>query len=133
MSIDAARTTTANAVSITITRIGMMSRRPIDSRGELADAVQVEDRLGQDRAAADHLGHVQAPQRDDRDQAVAQDVAEQHLALGQPLGVGGADVVLVDRVEDRRAQDARVEADEQHREREPGQDQVHEPLHRALW
>ncbi len=54
--------------------------------GQLADAVQVEDRLGQDRAAADHLGEVEAPQRDDRDQAVAQDVADQHLALGQPLG-----------------------------------------------
>ena len=98
-----------------------MSSRPIDSAGELADAVQVEDRLGQDRAAADHLREVEAPQRDDRDQAVAQDVADQHLALGQPLGAGGADVVLVDRVEDRRAQHARVEADEQDRQREPRQ------------
>ena len=41
------------------------------------------------------------------------DVTDQHLALGEALGVGRADVVLVDRVEDRRAQDARVEADEQ--------------------
>ena len=109
----AARITTANAVSITITRIGMMSRR-LDRFGrQLPDAVQVVDRLGQDRAAADHLRHVEAPQRDDRDQAVAQRVTQQHLALGKALGVRRADVVLVDRVEDRRAQDARVEADEQ--------------------
>ena len=52
-----------------------------DRLGEvLADALDVEDRLGEDRAAAEHGAEVQAPERDDRDQRVAQHVAAHHAA-----------------------------------------------------
>ena len=94
----------------------------------LADALEVEDRLGEDRAAAEHGAEVEAPERHDRDQRVAQHVLEEHPALGEPLGARRAHVVLVDRVEDVRAQHARVHADEQDRQRGPRHDQVVEPL-----
>ena len=100
--------------------------------GVLAHALQVEDRLGEDRAAAEHGAEVQPPQRDDRDHRVAQDVPDHDLALREPLGPRGAHVVLVDRVEHVRAQHARVEADEQDRQRRPRQDQVVEPVDRVL-
>ena len=98
----------------------------------LADALEVEDRLGEDRAAAEHRAEVEAPERDDRDHRVAQHVADHDLALRQALRARGAHVVLVDRVEHVRAQHARVEADEQDRQRGPGQDQVVGPVDRVL-
>ena len=57
-----------------------------DRLGEvLADALDVEDGLGEDRAAAEDVAEVQAPQRDDRDERVAQHVAEQHARSPRPL------------------------------------------------
>ena len=61
----------------------------------VADAVDVEDALGDDRAA--HQGaEVGADERDDRDQRVAQQVDADHPAPGQALGGRGADVVGAD-------------------------------------
>ena len=41
----------------------------------LADALEVEHGLGEDRAAAEHRPEVEPPQRHDRDHRVAQHVA----------------------------------------------------------
>ena len=77
-----------------------------------ADPVEVEDVFGEDRAAADQRAEVEPEEGDDRDQRVAEHVADPHLPLAQTLGAGGADVVLVHRVEHVGAQHAAVEADE---------------------
>src|SRR5580765_2247114 len=96
--------------------------------GILTHSLQIEDRLGQDRAPAEHGREVETEERDDRDQGVPQDVLDHHPPRRQSLGFGGADVVLVDRVEDVAPQDAAVEADEQHGEHPPRHQQMHEPL-----
>ena len=69
-------TTTKNAPNIMITSTGGTSSAWIDSAAYWPTPVQVEHRLGEDRAAADHRREVEAPQRDDRDQRVAQHVAD---------------------------------------------------------
>src|SRR5712691_9882513 len=97
-----------------------------------ADTSQLEDRLGQDRSAAEDRGEIEPEEADDRDQRVAQDVLHEDATRRQALCSGGPHVVLVDRVEDVRAQDTAVEADEQDREDEPREDQVEEPLHGVL-
>src|SRR5215208_517408 len=93
----------------------------------LPHPLKVEDRLREDRTAPDHGREIEAEQGDDRDQRVAQHVVDQDPPLAQALRPGGAHVVLVDRVEDVGSQDPGVEADEQHRQHEPGQEQVTEP------
>src|SRR5436190_13414284 len=50
-----------------------------------AHAVQVEDGLGEDRAAADHRGEVEAEQAHDRDQRVPEHVLEQHPLAREAL------------------------------------------------
>ena len=70
----------------------------------LADALDVEDGLREDRAAAEHGAEVQAPERDDRDERVAQHVVAEHALLAESLGPRGPHVVVVDRVEHARAQ-----------------------------
>ena len=72
-----------NAPNIVMASTGGTSRRLIDSCEVLADALEVEHRLGEDRAAAEHGAEVQPPQRDDRDQRVAQHVAAQHASLAE--------------------------------------------------
>ena len=62
--------------------------------GQLADPVQAEHHLGEQRAAADERAEVEAEEADERDQRRAQRVAEQHAPLRQPLGARGPDVVL---------------------------------------
>ena len=94
--------------------------------------MQVVDRLGDDRAAAEDGREVEAEERHDRDQRGAQNVLDEDPARREPLRLRSAHEVLVDRVEDVRAQDAPVKADEEHSQREPGQDQVVEPLGRIL-
>jgi hypothetical protein len=59
-------------------------------------------------------------------------VLEEDPLSGEALCPSGADVVLVHRVEHVRAEDAPVEADEEHGQHEPGQDQMVGPLDRAL-
>ena len=128
MSISAPMTTTQSAVSITMQSSVTVSKLPIASAASWPTPCRLKIGLGEDRAAADHLRDVKTPQRDDRQQAHAQDVLDEHLPLRQALGAGGAHVVLAHRVEDRAAQHARVEADEQHRQREPRRQHVPQPL-----
>ena len=109
---------------------GGRSRISIDFGGVLADALQAVEGFGEDRAAADQGAEVEAEERHDRDQRVAQDVAGAHLALGQALGLRRAHVVLVHRVEHVRAQHAAVEADVEDRQGDPGEDQVGRPFER---
>ena len=124
MSTTALSTTTKKAPNIVITSTGGTSSCWIDVGRVLAHALQVEDRLREDRAAADHGREVEAEERDHRDQRVAEHVVDQHSALAEALGPRRADVVLVDGVEDVRSQHPGVEADEEHRQHEPGQEQV---------
>ena len=98
----------------------------------LAHPLKVEDRLGEDRSAAHHGAEVEAPERDDRDHRVAQDMADHDLPLREPLGPGCSHEVLVDRVEHIRSQHSGVEPDEQDRQGRPGQDQVVCPVDRIL-
>ena len=64
-------------------------RRQIQAADGLArvqpNPVEVVDRFGEDRAAADHLPEVEPEQRDDRNHRVAKHVADAHLTLGEPL------------------------------------------------
>ena len=63
---------------------------------------------------------------------VAQHVSDAYLSLAQALGTRGAHVVLVHHVEHVGPQHPAVYPDEQHREREPGQDEVIRPVQRTL-
>ena len=99
---------------------------------ELADAVQPEDDLGEQRGAADERAEVEAEQADEGDQRRAQSVPQHHAALGQPLGARGAHVVLLLRLDQRRAEHACVDADVEHRQRQPREEQRLEPAERRL-
>src|SRR5579859_5616133 len=79
--------------------------------GQEPDAVDREHDLGEQRAAADQDPEVQPEQADERDHRGAQRMPEQDAPLGQPLGPGGPDVVLVLYLEQVRAQHPRVEPD----------------------
>ena len=106
MSITAARITTTNAVSSTITRIGMMSSRPIESAASWptpwrlkTDSVRIAPPPITCAMSSPHSEMIGI-------RLLRSMWRDQHLSLGQALRVGRADVVLVDRVEDRRAQHA---------------------------
>src|SRR5438045_1211286 len=60
--------------------------------GETAHAGPLEDLLGDD-GAAEEVGQGRPEQGDDRQQAVAQDVAGDDDALGEALGPSGSDIV----------------------------------------
>ena len=96
-----------------------------------AEAVEVEDALG-DHRAADEERDVEPEHRHDRRQAGAQPVPEDHALLGQPLGAGRADVVLAHGVEQVAAHHARVDRSVQQREHDPREYQVRRPLLRIL-
>src|SRR5690348_8025316 len=66
--------------------------------GEAPDAGDVEDGLGEDRAAQQDA-EVEAEDRDDRRDRRAHAVLEDDLALLQALGASGPDVVLGHRLE----------------------------------
>ena len=93
---------------------------------EPAEPLDVEDRLGDDRAA-DEQRDVEAEDRDDRGQARAQPVLEDHPPLGQALRARGADVVLAERLEQVVAGQARVDRDVEEGEHAPREDHVREP------
>ena len=57
---------------------------------------------------------------------------DEHAARGQTLRASRANVILALDLDQVRAQDARVEADVEDREDEPGNDQVLEPQNRVL-
>src|SRR5215213_8944133 len=70
-----------------------------------ADAVQVEDLLGDDQAA-DQEGELDADQGDHRQQRVLERMAVDDDLLEQPFGTGGADIVLAHHLEHGRARHA---------------------------
>ena len=90
---------------------------------------QVEDRLGDDRAA-EQAGQVEAGGGDDRGQAGAQRVLADDGALRQALGPGGADVVLAQGLQHLVAGEPGVERRVEQRQGDPGQD---EPLEPQTW
>src|SRR2546430_13384543 len=57
----------------------------------LADAVQLEDGLRENGAAADSGAEVEAEERDDRDQRVTDDMLDEDASRGKTLGPGRAD------------------------------------------
>src|SRR5215470_3323817 len=65
-----------------------------------------EHRLGED-GPAEEEAHLHAQHGDDRIDGVLEHVARDHRALGQPLGAGGADVVLADDLEHARSRETR--------------------------
>ena len=68
----------------------------------LAEPLPPEDDLGDD-GAAEHGGEVERDDGRDRDERVAQHVADEHPAPAQSLGPGQADVVGVEGLDHRRA------------------------------
>src|SRR3954452_11143302 len=87
---------------------------------ELAEAGQDEDLLGHHRAG-DQQAELEAEDRHDRQEAVAQRVAADDLALAEPLRPCGADVVRIQRLEHRGArlaEDHRREARAEHDRRQ---------------
>ena len=99
--------------------------------GHEAEAVDVEDALG-DHRAADEQRDVEAEHGHDRRQARAQAVAEDHAALGEALGAGRAYEVLAEGVEQAAADHAGVGRRVEQGEHDPGQDQVRGPLPRRV-
>src|SRR3954471_6911857 len=89
---------------------------------EPADARDVEDGLGEDRAAEQHPD-VDAGRGHERRDRAADAVAQHHAPLPQPLRAGGADVVLRHRLDQVAAQEPRVDRRERRGEHEPGQEQ----------
>ena len=91
-----------------------------------------EDHLDVERVAAEGVGEIKSPDVHGRDQGVAQHVAPEHRSFGQPLGASGPHPVLVHRFEQGRSHDLNVGAGQGQRGRDPGQQQVPEPLKRVL-
>src|SRR5690606_32579616 len=75
----------------------------------LADAGPAEHRLDDHDAAHEHAD-VEADQRHHRQHRVLEHVLEHHLGGEDPLGAGGAHVVLPKHVDHGAARDARVPA-----------------------
>ena len=100
--------------------------------GELADALQAEHHLGEQRRAADQRAEIEAEQRDESDQRGAQRMAQQDARFRQALGARRADVVFLQRLDDGGAQHAAVEADIEDRQRDPRDDQRQEPALRIV-
>src|SRR6056297_3670177 len=73
---------------------------------ELPDPVHLEHLFRDDRAAEDRR-HAERDDGDDGNERVPQHVDEDDDTLGQALGAGGSDVVLVQVVEHRGAHEAR--------------------------
>ena len=76
----------ATAIAPTMTTPSTVGRSWLSVRvdREPAEALDVEDRLGDDRAA-DEQGHVEPEHRHDRRQARPQGVLDDDRALGRPL------------------------------------------------
>ena len=98
---------------------------------QAAEARNREHALGDDDAA-DQQRDADADHRDDRDRGVAQRVPHQHVPGGEALGMRGADVVLAQRLQHRRARDARNQRHVGERERDARQDDVGQPRPEAL-
>ena len=93
--------------------------------GQLADARQGKDRLGQ-HGAGEEQTQLQPDHRDDRDQGVAQGMLPDHGAPWQPLGARRADMVGAQFLHHRGAGHA---ADAGHREEREGHGRQDQVLH----
>src|SRR3990172_3567864 len=71
----------------------------------LADAIQIEHHL-YDHRSADEGAHVEPDDSQHRNKGVLEGVTHHHRALAQPLGPGGADVVVPQHLQERRAGEA---------------------------
>ena len=109
------------AASRTVPVMTGRSESTTESIDERADPVQVEDPLGDDRAA-EQAGQVDAGRGHDRRQAGAQRVLADDDALTQALGARGADVVLAQGLEHLVAGEPGVERRGEQGQRDPGQD-----------
>ena len=69
-------------------------------------------------------GDVEGDDGGHRDQRVAERVPHHHRALGEALGSGGADVVLVQHLEHAGPRESRVRGQRDQHQRERRQDQV---------
>ena len=98
-------TSTMTAISRTVPCTFSRSRTPTSRDEHLPDARQLEDPLDH-HDTGDEAGDLHAEDRDDRHRRVAQPVTTQRLCPGQALRPGRADVVLVQHVERRRADEA---------------------------
>jgi len=76
----------------------------------------------------EQLSHLDADQRDDREQRVAKRVLVQHGVVGQASGARRADVVLMDRFQHGRPRHPHGGRGQGRAERDRGQDQMPEPL-----
>ncbi len=93
---------------------------------EAAEPGNGEYALG-DHGAADQERDADADDRHDRHRGILERMHEQDAALADALGARGADVVLLQHLEHRRAGDAGDQRDVDAAERDRGQDQVFEP------
>src|SRR3954453_20472470 len=100
-------------------------------KGQTADTGDVEDGLGEDRAAEEDA-EIEAEDGHDRRDRGAQAVLEDDAPLAQALRPRGADVVLPHDVEQVGAQETRVDRRERGREHDPGKEQRGGPLDRVL-
>ena len=91
--------------------------------GERPETGPAEHDLDRDRAGDDEA-EVDADERDRRQQGVRDGVAAQDAGLAEALGLGRRDVVLAARLDDRRAHEDRVLADEPEAHRRQRQDEV---------
>ena len=89
----------------------------------VADSGQPEDDLD-DRGAADQHADLEADDRDHRDQGVPQRVLRDHGSPADALGPGGADVVLPEHLEHRRAHHAHHDRHREHRDRDRREDEL---------
>src|SRR6185437_7391607 len=87
---------------------------------QAAEAGEEEDVLDDD-AAGEQERELQADDGQHRDQRVAHGVAPERGAAGKAVGAGGADVVLLERIEERGAHDAREDRGLRQGQRDGGQ------------
>src|ERR1017187_4998431 len=96
-------------------------------KGEAADAGPGEDRLGDD-GAGEQAAELQAKDGEHRNEGVGKRVAENDGMLGQALGAGGADVVLVQLFEHGGAHHAGQDSGQAHAEGNGGENEIEEEL-----
>ncbi len=98
---------------------------------EMAESVRrprpAKDRLGND-GSGQQRAELEADDRQDGVQRVAEGVAVDHRVFRQALGAGGADVVLPELLEHGRADHAGEDGGEAEAEGDGGQDQVAEEV-----
>ena len=118
------------AATSTVPWMIVTSPWPIASILEAADAGDVEDRLGEDRAAHQG-GDVEAEHGDQGTDRRAHAVLEDDPALRKSLRARGPDVVLAHHLQEASAHQSRVDRALGGREDDPGHDQRLEPARRV--